>query len=125
MVDTRATHNFIDTVEAKWLKLPIGKSYNQMKLVYSVAKLVEGKSELVSIESGTWKGVINLVLAMMDDFKVVIGMEFMRENIVVPIPFMNTMGILGEDLCFLPSTSYHPENKEKALSIVQLKKGLC
>lgn len=60
-----------------------------------------GKSKSVARKSGIWKGVINLVVATMDDSKVVVVIQFMREYRVVPIPFMNTLGTLREDLCFL------------------------
>lgn len=79
----------------------------------------------IDIESGIWMGAIDLVVATMYDFKVFIGMQFTRENKVVLVLFINTLGMLREYPCFLPSFSYQSWNEEKLLFAIQLKKGIC
>ena len=60
----------------------------------------------------------------MDDFKIVIEMDFLRQVKAVPIPFLRSKAILEEDaLCMVPIVT---EGKAETpmLSAMQLEKGL-
>ena len=47
----------------------------------------------------------------MDDFKIVIGMDFLRQVKAVPIPFLRSMAILEEEApCMVPAVT---ESKAK------------
>ena len=73
---------------------------------------------------GPWEGKIDFTVAPMDDFKVVIGMDFLRQVKAVPIPFLCSVAILEEEApCMVPTIT---ESKAKApmLSAMQLEKGL-
>ena len=47
-----------------------------MKAVNSPAKLIMGIAQGVHITLGTWSGMLDFSIMPMDDFKMVIGMEF-------------------------------------------------
>ena len=60
----------------------------------------------------------------MDDFKIVIGMDFLLQVRAMPIAFLRSMAILEEEApCMVPTIT---ENKAKTpmLSTMQLEKGL-
>ena len=60
----------------------------------------------------------------MDDFKKVIGMDFLRQVRVVPIPFLRSTAILEEEAPCMVPTITGSKAKTPMLSAMQLEKGL-
>ena len=55
----------------------------------------------------------------MDDFKIVIGMDFLRQVRAVPIPFLRSMAILEEEApCMVPTIT---ESKAKTPMLLKEK----
>ena len=77
LIDSGATHNFIVDEEARRLGLTIGKDPRKMKAVNFEALPIVGVSKRVPFKLGTWIGELDLVVICMDDFDVVLGMEFL------------------------------------------------
>lgn len=122
MVDTGATHSFIAPTEAKRLNLRLERDSSRMKAVNSQATPIQGSAKAVPIKVGTWRGKIDLLAVPLDEFKVIIGMDFLRQNKAVPMPFANAVGLLGDCPCFIPVSTGKEEGK--MISALQLKKGL-
>ncbi|KAA0053506.1 uncharacterized protein E6C27_scaffold190G00630 [Cucumis melo var. makuwa] len=80
MVDSGATHNFITEVEAKRLNLRWEKDAGRMKAVNSAALPIIGLVKRTMIRLGGWSGLVDFVVVKMDDFDVVLGMEFLLEH---------------------------------------------
>ncbi|KAK2991421.1 hypothetical protein RJ640_019067 [Escallonia rubra] len=78
MVDTRATHNFVTMEEAKRLGLKVVGGGGWLKSVNTNAKTLQGAARQVEMCLGSWRGLVDFSVAPMDDFKVVIGLDFMR-----------------------------------------------
>ena len=66
-----------------------------MKAVNSVALPIVGLVKRTTIKMGEWSGLIDLVVAKMDDFDVVLGMEFLLEHQVIPMPLAKCLVITG------------------------------
>ena len=61
----------------------------------------------------------------MNDFKMVLGMDFLQKVKVVPLPFLRSMAILEEEkLCMVVPTITESTPKTPMLSVMQVKKGL-
>ena len=43
---------------------------------------------------GSWEGRVDFTVALMDDFKMVLEMDFLQKVKVVPLPFLRSMVIL-------------------------------
>ena len=86
LIDSGATHNFIADQEAQRLGLSIGKDLGKMKAVNSEALPIVRVSKGVPFKIGDWTGELDLVVVRMDDFDVVLGMEFLLEHKVIPMP---------------------------------------
>ena len=95
MVDTGATHNFIADREAKRLGLILEKNLSRMKAVNSKAKRISGLAKGVPIKIGTWSGSTNMMVVPLDDFQVILRMEFMHAAKLVPMPFLNSLCMMG------------------------------
>ena len=85
MVDSGATHNFITVVETRRLSLNWKKNTRKMKVMNSTALPVIGLVKRTMIQLGGWSGPVDFVVVGMDDFDVVLGMEFLLEHQVILI----------------------------------------
>lgn len=123
MIDTGANNNFISEAEAGRLQLKIEKDVGQMKAVNSKALPILGLSRRVPIKLGHWEGKTDLVVVPMDDFDVILGMEFLLEKKAIPIPNAHNLLIMGEKPCVVPTKIMQP-SEPRLLSALQLKKGV-
>ncbi|CAN6567559.1 unnamed protein product [Malus baccata var. baccata] len=96
LVDMGATHNFMTSEEATRLGLRVTKEPGSVKTVNSAATPIVGVARNVQVDIGTWKGKIDFTVVKMDDYGVVIGLEFMDKVRAFPIPFYNIFCILDD-----------------------------
>ncbi|KAA0060490.1 uncharacterized protein E6C27_scaffold22G003260 [Cucumis melo var. makuwa] len=95
MIDSGATHNFITEAEARRLRLRWEKDSGKMKVVNSIALPIVGLVKRTTIKLGGWRGPVDFVVVKMDDFDVVLGMEFLLEHQVIPMPSAKCLAITG------------------------------
>ena len=72
----------------------------------------------------SWEGRIDFTVAPMDDFKMVLGMDFLQRVKAVPLPFLRSMAILEEEKPCMVPTITEGTLKIPMLSAMQVKKGL-
>uniref|UniRef100_A0A803QP31 Uncharacterized protein n=1 Tax=Cannabis sativa TaxID=3483 RepID=A0A803QP31_CANSA len=94
-----------------------------MKEVNSKAMATIGVAKKVNVKIDGWEGQLDLVAVFMDDFDVVLGMEFLADMGAIPIPATGNLLIMGEKPSMVPTKVRHPL-KFKLLSALQLKRGL-
>lgn len=127
MVDMGATHNFLSMDEAKRLELQASKEGRWIKVVNSSTKPLQGVVHEVMIYIDKYEGKINFIMALVDNFKVVLRMDFLWKVKVVLLPFLCTIDILDileeETPCLVPSiTEGMP--KTPLLLAMEVNKGL-
>ena len=66
---------------------------------------------------------MDLIAVRMDDFDVLLGMEFLAEKGVIPIPSTGSLLIMGEKPAMVP-TDVKQSTEVKLLSTLQFKKGV-
>ena len=73
---------------------------------------------------GVWCGNLDFSIVPMDDFKVVLGLEFHDQVKAIPMPFANSLCITeGDKACVVPTTRDTKQDL-KVLSALQFKKGI-
>ncbi|KAA0051473.1 gag-asp_proteas domain-containing protein [Cucumis melo var. makuwa] len=119
MVDSGATHNFITEPEARRLRLRWKKDSGRMKAVNSIALPIVGLVKRTTIKLGGWKGPVDFVVVKMDDFDVVLRMEFLLEHQDIPMPSAKCLAITGSFSTVVRADIRQP-NGFKMISAMQL-----
>ena len=79
------------------LKLEIDSSY--MKAFNSKAFTTARVVKQVMVKLNSWQGKAEFMFAPMDDFDVVLGMEFLLAHHVIPVPTASCLMIICGDPC--------------------------
>ncbi|KAK3018425.1 hypothetical protein RJ639_003446 [Escallonia herrerae] len=122
MVDTGATHNYISSTEVERLGLTLEKGCGRVKAINSAAQPVAGIARSVLIKIGPYEGRTNFSVVIMDDFKLILGLEFLCDTKTTVMPCTNSLVMLGNKPCVIPTISSRAG--ERSISALQLKRGL-
>ncbi|KAA0067456.1 Asp_protease_2 domain-containing protein [Cucumis melo var. makuwa] len=95
MIDSSATHNFITDAEARHLRLHWEKDSERMKVVNFVTLYIVRLVKRTTIKLRRWKGLVDFMVVKMDDFDLLLGMEFLLEHQVIPMPSVKCLVITG------------------------------
>lgn len=91
MLDTGATHSFIDVWEASRLGLNLIKGHGTIKAVNLEAKPVVGSAKDVLIKIGHWQRTFDFTIVPMDDYKIVIDLSFFQKALAFLVPTSNSL----------------------------------
>ncbi|KAK2966313.1 hypothetical protein RJ640_018124 [Escallonia rubra] len=117
MVDTGATHNYISSTEVERLGLTLEKGCGRVKAINSAAQPVAGIARSVLIKIGPYEGRNNFSVVIMDDFKLILGLEFLRDTKTTVMPCTNSLAMLGSKPCVIPTASLRAG--ERSISVLQ------
>ncbi|KAK2975453.1 hypothetical protein RJ640_007799 [Escallonia rubra] len=117
MVDTGATHNYISSTEVERLGLTLEKGCGWVKAINSAAQPVTGIARSVLIKIGLYEGRTNFSVVIMDDFKRILGLEFLRDTKTTVMPCTNSLAMLGSKPCVIPTISSRAG--ERSISALQ------
>ncbi|XP_056687894.1 DNA damage-inducible protein 1-like [Spinacia oleracea] len=121
MVDTGASHNFVTEAEARRLGSVLKKGGGSMKFVNSKAKPILGVAEQVEAKLGDYEGKMNFTAVKMDDFNLVLGLEFLRSSKAVIMPHLNSLLVAGGQTCLVRSTGTPTKTKEKGRLLLAMR----
>ncbi|KAI4324143.1 hypothetical protein L6164_023705 [Bauhinia variegata] len=125
VVDTGPTHNFITLEEATRISLNVAHGGGWVKTMNSSPKQLNGIARWLELCLGSWKGKVDFSIVPMNDFKVILRMDFLRKVNVYPMWYYDTLCILEKGItCMVPIASRTRDISSVHLSAMQLKKGL-
>ena len=93
MVDTGATNSFVAERNVKLLGIELQPSTSQFKAVNSDAQQVGGVA-CVSLKIGPWEGKCKLLAMPLDDFDVILGIDFLLQVKASVMPYLGEYSLL-------------------------------
>lgn len=123
-LDTGVSHNFVSVDEVSRLGLKATGGGGSIKAVNSAARPIHRVARGVRANLGAWSGHVDFSMVPMDDFKVVLGLEFLDLLKAIQVPFTNNMCIMdGNTTCVVP-TARSTKQETKVLATLEFKKGV-
>ena len=92
--------------------------------INSATKPLHGVTHGVTIRISTWEGKVDFTMTPMDDFKVVLGMDFLKKVKAMPLPLLYSMAILENEMSCVVLIVIEGSPKTPLLLSMQVKKGL-
>ena len=92
MLDSGATNTFVADRLVTQLGLRLSNSQTSMKAVNAKAQRILGMAYGVSVVLDKWQGKQDLLVVTLDDFDVILGLDFLRKAKIALMPHLN--GIL-------------------------------
>ncbi|XP_074282705.1 uncharacterized protein LOC141607243 [Silene latifolia] len=124
MIDTWASHNFVTPDEAKRLEMKLNRESGSMKDVHSSAKPIQGVAKEVAIKMGDWTGKLDFTSVPMDNFNIVLGMDFLKRTPAFLASHNGSLMMIGSKPCLVKAVEGERKLKGLLLSAMQLKRGL-
>ena len=122
IVDSGVTHNFITVAKARRLNLHWKKDIGKMKAMNSTALPIVGVVKRVVIQLGGWSGLVDFMVVGMDDFDIVLGMEFLFEHQVIMMLSAKCLVITGTTPTVVQTDLRQPKGL-RMISAMQLREG--
>ncbi|KAL0319586.1 UNVERIFIED_CONTAM: hypothetical protein Sradi_5220100 [Sesamum radiatum] len=121
MIDTGATHNYLASAKVERLGLVLKKGTGQVKAINSAAQPIAGVAKSVLIKVGPFDSKTNLSVMVMNDFNLILRLEFIRDTCTAVFPYVDSLMMLGAKPCIIPTLT--GGTREKNLSTIQFEKG--
>jgi hypothetical protein len=103
MLDSGATHTFVADRLVKELGQRLSDNHTSMKAVNSKAQRIAGMSYDVPITLDQWRGKQDVLVVNLDDYDIILGLDFLRKAKIVLMPYLNGVMIASEGCpCFVP-----------------------
>ncbi|KAL0358223.1 UNVERIFIED_CONTAM: Transposon Ty3-G Gag-Pol polyprotein [Sesamum calycinum] len=124
MLDSGTTHNFVADREIQKLGLTLAQHSSRIKVVNLEAKPIQGVA-CVELKVSAWTGKCNLMAVPLDDFDVILGMDFLQLANTMVIPYLNGLFIADQNsTCFVQGTYLQDsvrlaEKKDSLMSAMQ------
>ncbi|KAH6787578.1 hypothetical protein C2S52_007130 [Perilla frutescens var. hirtella] len=121
MVDTGATHNYLASTEVERLGLVLEKRVGRVKAINSAAQPIAEVAKSVLIKVGPYEGWTNLSVVTMDDFKLILRLDFLRDAKMAVMPHAGALMMMGNKPCVAQTVSH--KTSLKPLSAMKFVKG--
>ncbi|PHT69504.1 hypothetical protein T459_24608 [Capsicum annuum] len=96
MVDTVATHTFVDAKVAAKYGLKLKKSPSFVQMMNSKEQAIIGMTYDVHMLIGSCTGKHNLMAIPLGDYEVILGIDFLRKFWFIPFPHLDGVMIMDE-----------------------------
>ncbi|GFS46629.1 hypothetical protein Acr_00g0103410 [Actinidia rufa] len=94
---SRKGHMYVEAKEAKRLGLQLKEEQGWIKAVNTEARPIYGVARNVRLHIGDWCGQVDFTVVPMDDYPIVLGMEFLDGMHAFPIPLAETICLMAKE----------------------------
>ncbi|KAF2303688.1 hypothetical protein GH714_021227 [Hevea brasiliensis] len=94
LVDTGADTLYMSTQLADEIKLPYEKVQGSVKGMIAESMPISGVAKNVSLQIGQWQGKVDITIAPLNEKKLYLGIDFLREVQALLVPYADTMCIM-------------------------------
>lgn len=124
MLDTGATNNFLSVGMVDHLCLKVVRSNSQVKAEHSKAQGIQGTATTM-VRVGTWQQEWLFLALPMDDFEIIMGLDFFVQAKGFAIPHLGGL-MISDESCpsFVPVERGQSKEKPLMQSASQVKTGL-
>ncbi|KAL4385674.1 hypothetical protein GQ457_15G013580 [Hibiscus cannabinus] len=123
LIDTGATDTFICPEVAERCNLKLTRGVGRVKAVNSGAVVIWGNTKDMKTKIGSWEGKVSYTVLPMDDFDIVLGLDFMIANQAIPIPAVGCLVFQGYCPGVVATLICHKSAK-KSLAAIQVSQGV-
>ena len=123
IVDSKATHRFMTETDAKCLNILWHRNIRKMKFINWVILSVLGVVKRSPIKLGTWTGQTDFLIVEMDDFNIVLGMDFRLEYKVILMPLIKCL-VVTESNPKIIQKNTHQTRGVNMTSTLQLRRDI-
>ncbi|KAL0462642.1 UNVERIFIED_CONTAM: hypothetical protein Slati_0151800 [Sesamum latifolium] len=102
MVDTKATHNYLASTKVERLGLVLEKGVGRVNAINLAAQPIVGVAKCVLIKVGPFGGKTNLSVVVMDDFQLILRLDFLRDTCTAVLPHVDSLMMMGPNLVLSP-----------------------
>lgn len=102
-MDTDATHNYLASFEVKRLGLVLERGKGKVKAINSAAQPIAEIVQSVPIKVGPFEGWTNLSVVQMDDFKLILGLEYLRDTKTAVLQHSDLLIMMGSKPFIIPT----------------------
>lgn len=96
LIDSSVTNNFIVERLVRDFGLAVEACNHQIKAVNLVAQVVHSMASGVQIFIGNWNGKANFISMPLDDFDIILAIEFLVQCKDVVMPYLNELFVMDE-----------------------------
>ena len=108
LIDTGATHNFLDIKEADRMGIRYTPEKGTIKTVNANPEQIAGIAK-VKVCIDKWTNELTFSVVPMDDYRVVLGLDFFEKSLAFPIPATKTLVILDHEVAITTSLKKRSE----------------
>lgn len=117
MVDTGSSHNFMSPTKAERLELMVTNAKIWLKTVNAETKPLNGVMQGVKLKLDKWTDKVNFSVAPINDFSIILGMDFIQHFNIIPFYRLNMVMILEGEPCIIHTIA--PPKTSSSSNLVQ------
>ncbi|KAL6350235.1 hypothetical protein AAG906_004180 [Vitis piasezkii] len=91
----------LNVIHATRLGLKLEEDTSRIKAINSKAHKIQGVAKNILMQVGDWKGMFNLLCVPLDDFNLILGVDFLLKAKVALIPHLGGFVVLEEKKPYL------------------------
>ena len=96
IIDTWVTHNYLASMKATRLGLNLEEDVTRIKRLNGNDQRMDGIASNINLKVGDWKGYYSMLMVPLEDFNMILSMDFFFQTEVVLFPYLGGLVFVKE-----------------------------